>query len=149
MKVLFLDIDGVLNSRATRARNPSGFCGISSSLVKKLKEIIDATGAEIVLSSDWKVSWKNKRKDGIYLDEKLAEFDLKIIDCTEDIDWSRRGAEILSYVKKHNIKAFVILDDRKFDFRKCGLEDVFVQTNPTVGLVAKNVREAIEILLND
>ncbi len=146
MKVLFLDVDGVLNSRATRERNPSGFCGISSELVKKLKEIIDATGAEIVLSSDWKNDWKSRGQDGIYLDKKLAEYDLKIIDCTEDIDWSKRGAEILLYVKKHKIKTFVIFDDREFEFRKCGLEDVFVQTNPTVGLVAKNVREAVEIL---
>ena len=79
MKVIFLDIDGVLNTSQT-------FIGIHNEYIEKgirrieidlnrlklLKRIVDQTGAVIVLSS----SWKNfgKMENGIYipLNEKMA-----------------------------------------------------------------------------
>lgn len=61
MKIIFLDIDGVLNCSTSKS-----FChddlygiitGIDSDKVKRLAKIVEITGAEIVLSSDWKDGW--------------------------------------------------------------------------------------------
>ena len=57
MKVIFLDIDGVLNYATTAARAPCGCIGIAEPAVRNLKKIIDATGAKIVLTSTWKSEW--------------------------------------------------------------------------------------------
>ena len=50
MKVIFLDVDGVLNSVDT-SEVFQGFVGIDDKLVSKLRKIVRATGAQIVLSS--------------------------------------------------------------------------------------------------
>lgn len=47
MKIIFLDIDGVLNYENSKSK-------VEEEKVKLLKEIVDKTGAEIVLSSDWR-----------------------------------------------------------------------------------------------
>ena len=46
MKVLFLDMDGVLVTQRPSVAEPN--------LVENLKYIINTTGARIVLSSDWR-----------------------------------------------------------------------------------------------
>ena len=57
MKIIFLDVDGVLNCKSSKSRC-GGFLGIDDSKVKLLKEIIDITGAKIVLSSSWRYGWR-------------------------------------------------------------------------------------------
>ena len=58
MKVIFLDIDGVLNSRAyDRKRNWDELTNIDESRLPLVKNIVDETGARIVLSSTWKTHW--------------------------------------------------------------------------------------------
>src|ERR1700709_1279552 len=53
MKVIFLDIDGVLNS--THTANPRSFPYIvDPELVTRLKDVLAKTGAEVVLSSTWR-----------------------------------------------------------------------------------------------
>ena len=55
MKVIFLDIDGVLNSRAyDRKRNWNEQSDIDETRLTLVKEIVDATEAKIVLSSTWR-----------------------------------------------------------------------------------------------
>ena len=53
MKIIFLDIDGVCNCCDTKERF-HGLIGVDPILVARIKEIVDATGAEIVLSSTWR-----------------------------------------------------------------------------------------------
>lgn len=55
MKVIFLDIDGVLNSRTyDRKRNWNEQTDIDETRLPLIKEIVDATDAKIVLSSTWR-----------------------------------------------------------------------------------------------
>ena len=59
MKIVFLDIDGVLNSYRTKTKTPGGFVGISDSLSKKLKRLIMTASTpdeevQVVLTSSWK-----------------------------------------------------------------------------------------------
>ena len=46
MKVLFLDVDGVINIPA----------GMDPNLLENLRGVIETTGAKIVLSSDWRLT---------------------------------------------------------------------------------------------
>lgn len=114
--VVFLDIDGVLNTRTTVKRTPYGYTGIDDARVKVLANAIEKCGGgDIVLSSDWKVLDRN-HDDYRYLVSKLEQCGLKISDHTTDKE-RKRGQGIKEYLELHpEIKEFVILDDQKFDF---------------------------------
>lgn len=51
--VVFLDLDGVLNSRTTVQRTPEGYQGIDDACVELLSNVIHRMGGgDIVLTSD-------------------------------------------------------------------------------------------------
>ncbi|MGC2316150.1 MAG: HAD domain-containing protein, partial [Bradyrhizobium sp.] len=53
MKVIFLDIDGVLNCEKTP--NPRKFPYIvDAALLARLRQLLERTGASVVLSSTWR-----------------------------------------------------------------------------------------------
>lgn len=118
-KVIFLDVDGVLNCSDTKAKY-QGFIGIDNKKVKLLAKLVNATGAIIVLSSSWKHYWdKNPEycdEFGIYLNKKLLQENLTIFDKTYDRKKWCRGEGIKKYIEEHNVKNFVVLDDEVFDF---------------------------------
>ena len=80
MKVIFLDIDGVLNHEYCKALL-HGIYFVEDEKVLLLKELINATAAKVVLTSTWRMGWhdideeKNTQnaKDFLALKEKLAE----------------------------------------------------------------------------
>ena len=55
-KVIFLDIDGVLNDEG---KNYGKGVKIDSDMVKNLAYIVKMTGADVILSSSWKYGYKN------------------------------------------------------------------------------------------
>ena len=59
MKVIFLDIDGVLNSEEYYESFPDGefIPPIDPVCVERLKRIVDRTGAKLILSSSWRGGW--------------------------------------------------------------------------------------------
>ena len=90
MKVIFLDIDGVLNEEKSRSRC-CGYKGIDDNKAKNLASIVKATGAEIVLISTWKDDWRktDKARQGMmanYLDKKLKKQGLYVLDKTASVD---------------------------------------------------------------
>lgn len=113
--VVFLDVDGVLNTRTTCQRSPDGYTGIDDARVDVLSKTINKYGGgDIVLSSDWK-ELNSTDKDYKYLVSKLEMCGLcisgKTIDSKHD-----RGAGIVDYLNNHpEIEDFVILDDCTFD----------------------------------
>lgn len=54
MKLIFLDIDGVLNYEGYERFTRMGTRFVDPVLIKRLKKIIDRTGAKVVLSSTWR-----------------------------------------------------------------------------------------------
>ena len=163
MKVIFLDIDGVLNCATSKS-----YCveddgrvikGIDSDKVKQLAKIVEATDAQIILSSDWKDGW-NKYYTGQkpshvkYLDNHLYKKGKLIIkDKTPDTNkgsWFR-GEEILMYLRIHpDIDNYVIIDDTFFDdFIIKEIEEFLVLTNRKVGVFDGNVDDVIKILLKE
>lgn len=158
MKVIFLDIDGVLNTPSSESRCGE-YIGIDDEKVEKLKKIVEKTKAEIVLISTWKKYWRKEEKlkplqdySANYLDEKLAKQGLKAIDKTKDkLDgrYLSRGESILEYVCRNNVENYIILDDCQFDYDGCGIADKLVKTSQIEGLTEKEVKKTCEILANN
>ena len=151
MKVIFCDVDGVLNNEKTQGHSPSGYTGVSNDLIRNLRKIVDATDAKIVLSSDWRLVRDDPEhgKDYRYLTRKLYIVgSLTITDHTVDISWSKRGTEIRQYLSDHpDVTHFAVLDDLPFrDFLNNELLCNLVLTNPRKGLTDEDVERAVKIL---
>ncbi len=151
MKAIFCDVDGVLNNPFTIGRSPSGYRGVSNRLMSNLRKIVAATGARIILSSDWRLLRNDpgRKKDYRYLVNKLRiVVSLDIDGHTDDIEWSKRGTEIRKYLKDHpEITEYVVLDDVPFrDFPTQGHLTHLVLTNDKLGLTQQDVDRAISIL---
>ena len=150
MKIIFLDVDGVLNSRDTEDIF-RGFIGLDYSGIKLLREIVDATDAEIVLVSTWKLSWDKdgSRPDtlGEYLDDRLAEERLTIMDKTGG-SMNKRGHGIIDWLSEHPTESWIVLDDEIFeDYEECSIMPRLVKTSfYDGGLKEKHVELAINLL---
>lgn len=155
MKVIFLDVDGVLNCEHSHQRIPGeSYIGIEDNKVDLLQRLVMGCGAEVVLSSDWKIDWEPIDKDknskhADYLDMKLAQYRITILDKTPD-SGSRyfRGREIHDWLKEHEeVTDYVILDDEYFDdFGDYKMGSHFVQTSWASGLQKNHVKRAMKIL---
>lgn len=154
MKIVFLDIDGVLNCEGSRSRC-AGYRGIDDKKVENLAKIVKATGAEIVLITTWKEDWRKTDKvhQGMmanYLDKKLKKQGLSALDKTRDYIGERylsRGEGILEYLTRHQVENYVVLDDFQFDYDSCGLTGNYVKTdNYNGGLTEELAEKAIGIL---
>jgi hypothetical protein len=150
MRAIFLDVDGVLNHDTSMELTKDYWTKPEPYLIEKLKQIVDATGAKIVLSSDWRFDRNDDEEDNHYLTlvRMLREYNMDIWDFTPYLGSVKRGIEISQYVAEHEneIESFVILDDR------CDMEpvkDKLVRADPSVGLTNEDVLEAIDILLNN
>lgn len=160
-KFLFLDIDGVLNADSTTTEvTPEGFTFVEDRLIEKLKRIIDATNAKVVLSSDWRFEHPRFDDDnpdakmGLNLKlliEKLASFGINLYGMTS-VFRSRRGEEITYWLEQNECRYggidninYVILDDLPWH-EFLHHEEHFVNTDDYVGLTDENVEEAIAIL---
>lgn len=146
MKVLFLDIDGVLNSDATTRKTGTGWDFVDDIHIERLKRILDATGAKVVLSSTWRYDRDEPKlnSDFLELQDYLKQFDIEFYDYTPNSNPYQRGLEIQEWLDEHpEVEQFVILDDRD-DMEPC--MDHLVQTIQHDALLDEHVEEAIQIL---
>jgi len=134
MKVVFLDIDGVLNDFTT---DVYGDDTPTDSHLKILKHIIDETGAEIVLSSTWRLFVKARKT----VEKRLADFGMKLFGVTMEL--RNRPDEIREWLSRHNVENFVILDDEPMSN---DLKSKAVKTTLTYGLLPSHAERAIKIL---
>ena len=153
MKIIFLDIDYVVNCMSTKERAPSGVIGVEQRLIAYIKEIVDATGAKIVLSSTWRKDWAFNllnSKDWDYLREEFAKQNLYFFDYTPIRSDSHRGREIKEWLEStdYNVRSYVIIDDEMFDIKDLH-EGHMVQTSFNDGINPYAVKMAIEILAKE
>lgn len=89
--VVFLDVDGVLNTLAAKERSPMGYIGIQKSKVQVLHTILAQNDAVLVLSTSWKRTWSRSvpelsmNKDARYMVEQFADAD--VFACDKTIHW--------------------------------------------------------------
>lgn len=114
MKVIFLDIDGVLNSDEyfdkIKGKKIEGIeREIDVNKIKLLKQAVEKTGAKVVLTSSWRYT-----RNAQYLKQLLLTYGISA-DSTPFLG-NKRGNEIKQWLIEHqNIENFVILDDEIFD----------------------------------
>jgi len=103
MKVIFLDIDGVLNCKCTP--NPRKFpFMVDPTLLKRLNRLLDMTGAQIVLSSNWRYD-----PAGIF---SARYYGVRFIDSTPDLPGRSRGEAIAEWLRSHpTVERFIVIDD--------------------------------------
>ncbi len=148
-KVVFLDIDGVLNSVKYDRERTAKDGNIDISRLPLLKRIIEATGAEIVLVSSWRKHWEREEEmcDGIgrEINKTFRSAGLRIYDKTPAL--GERAEEITHWLGEHTgVAKYVIIDD---SFGGWGAHEPFlVKTNCRIGrgLEEVHVAKAIEIL---
>lgn len=106
MKIIFLDVDGVLiNSNAIKL----GFGKVDRQCVLLLNKLTDVTGAAIVFSSCWRIGRTIEE-----CRELLSNWGVtgSVLDRTIN-DWgATRGKEIQLWLNAHKeVEIFVIIDD--------------------------------------
>jgi hypothetical protein len=149
-KIVFLDIDGVLNSDAfadymLMEDNVDIFNEdmLDERAILQLKKIVESAKAEIVLSSSWR--WYKETRDKVHY--QLRQKGIDFVDTTPlEINTTlSRGVEIKTWLDEHpEVEGFVILDDD--DLRIEELLPYHVKTTFKYGLTREKAAEAIKIL---
>ncbi len=163
LSVIFLDIDGVLNSR--RYMNELVASGntirstrlddcIDPAAVNRLNLITKETGACIVVSSSWRIPFENDFDSLVAL---LRSYGIlgDIIGATA-CNWKPRGVQIQMWIDEqnefaekngryHRVEKFVIVDD---DNDMYDLNHRLVKTKFEDGLLDEHMVKMIEMLNN-
>ncbi len=157
MKVIFLDVDGVVNSTSFENEHPEQY--VDPVRMSLLKRLILESGAELVLSSGWKIwfdeNMQPTEKDAKRLADLFLENDIhvkmKTPDfSTEEIRKTRKyslvkGQEILAWLHDNpQVTDYVILDDRLLTEEAIIEKQVHIDSY--VGLTEDDVKKALHIL---
>jgi hypothetical protein len=161
LKVVFLDVDGVLNTgnyiieqyNKTGKPHSGHHSEFDPICMKNLKDLVDETDAYIVISSTWRLGNHETDEGWMALMDRLNDYGLKdrVIGCTPDLSRKYnsmccRGYEIQKWLddnKDKNIGGFVIIDDDSDMYHlmnklaKCSFKD---------GFTFKVKRKALKIL---
>lgn len=144
-KVLFLDIEGVLNSW----RSSIAFGGMPFNIIGKdramfdevaiglIARICEAAGAQVILSSSW-------RQEG-YWDRIGPALGLPIVDRTPSILGGCRGDEIAAWLGEHpGVACYAVLDDMAE--AGAGHQGRFIRTSMKEGFTYANAEKLAELL---
>jgi len=187
MKVIFLDHDGVIclatewggrykkrarngikaNATAAEMAVDFRFDNFNKKAIQILNEILEKTGAEIIVSSDWK-RWANVEEMGQYYEaqgiiKKPIAFTPDLSKCTvhgDNFIWSKewdleqiRSIEIKQYLHDHpEITHWVAIDDLDMSegeaWKNWGLSNFVLTPRGREGIKQNNIKEKIlEFLL--
>lgn len=155
-KIIFLDFDGVLqidkhtnpwrgNAKLSEGYNDRDKYGLlfDFECTKRLQQLIEETGAEVVISSSWRYAgldvmldmWKERLLPGKMLD---------IISIDDSLPEISRGAYIQEWLNLHPCDAYVIIDD--VDDMLDAQQNNLVLTNYKSGFQKDELAAAILIL---
>lgn len=149
MRVIFLDIDGVLNDHRPHG---NGYCGFKSECVSAFNQLLAAVpDAQIVVSSAWRYMII-----GADMSRKGFEYLLLVggVDCkgrvrgwtASDEQVKTRGGQILEWLKGcPGCRSFVVIDDMPWDFAEKGIHHV-VLTDASIGFTEHHARLAAVFL---
>jgi hypothetical protein len=133
-KVIFLDIDGVLNCQ--RTSNPRYLPYIiDDALLARLRQLVDRTDASVVLSSTWRYD-----PAGIF---SAKRYGIPFIDVIPDLPHEPRGKEILQWLQEHpEVTRYIVIDDEDDDLDRLPL----FQPSSGMGLTEEIAAGAAEYL---
>lgn len=162
-KVIFLDIDGVLNSSFWNDAHPCEINDgtlIDSEKIKLLGELVRRTDAAIVLHSGWKywfdsnlepLRTESKRLKTLLSQEGLTINSVTPDHATKEIKRDKKfslikAEEILAWLDNHKeTEQWVVIDD--LDLHNTEVAKHQLRTNPQTGLTCNDVHEIEKMLL--
>lgn len=130
MNIIFLDIDGVLNSYAYYKETGND---LNLKSVDILSQIYHKFNCKIVLSSTWRelkdISEESAQKMWKHLVDTLSKYNMEIYDITPIIK-NNRPLEIATWLQNNSCSNFLILYDDfpLLEYKKYGLEKHVVKT---------------------
>lgn len=136
--IIFLDIDGVLNQLQSNYY-------LDNRCIENLAMLCEKLKATVVLTSSWRLGYTNLGKCSPQIEELKAQFSkysIKISGRTANL--GDRTAEITDYIKRHNVRQHLILDDDKSEFRSGLLSNTYI-TNPKTGLTKEDTKKIIKL----
>jgi hypothetical protein len=102
-RIIFLDIDGVLNCKSTPNPRKLPYI-VDPPLLERFKGVIERTGAKVVLSSTWRYD-----PAGLF---SARHWGIPFVDVIPDMPHQPRRDEIITWLKTHgNDARFAVLDD--------------------------------------
>lgn len=161
MKVLFLDIDGVLNCMCPAPTQDNDWInldewryGFNPDLVARLRYVIANTECRIVISSSWRHhmsyapyqpdrNWRDVLADGL----RRNRADVIMGETPSDPD-GQRGREISEWLKSHEVESYCVVDDEVVDILPYIDSSKVVKTDMTIGLTIEDARRIIDVLNN-
>jgi hypothetical protein len=128
-RVIFLDIDGVLNrSSGGTAKDHT----VAMDLLNRFKSLLSSTNARVVLASTWR-----HEPNGL---QKARDLGIPFDDVLPDLRPQPRGREVNAWLADHpNVKRFAVVDDDDDEYEDLPL----FQPNPRIGL-SPDVAAAVE-----
>lgn len=145
-KIIFTDIDGVLNSAYYTSTIGGGISLIEERKVKNLKKIMDATGAVVVVVSRAN-AFMGKEFDEARING-INQYGVIPLDSIRDIEFQdSKVGPIRRWLKRNNTEdsAFVVLDDCPSNLQQ-EFGNRFIHIAGKHGLTPKYVKQAIAIL---
>ena len=142
MRVLFLDVDGVLNRTGFRPDKVVGLRSwIEPELAQRLSDVLRETGAEIAISSDWRCG---RELQHLRDELRAAGIDAPVLGVTPILTGQPRWREIEAWMTEHEVGAdrVVIVDD---GYDMGALAARFVRTSPLNGLDESAARAVVAL----
>lgn len=151
MKLLFLDIDGVLNAHEFNE-------GANSNMIRKdkvdlLNQVLDRTGCHLVISSAWRYIVLREAMTVLGFEYLLRTHGIHCSHKLDGVTWEdsykeTRADLILAYIEES------VSDEEREGLRWVAVDDLdlklpaehFVRTDGTVGLTQTHVNRLIELL---
>ena len=136
MKILFLDIDGVVNCETSA--HMAEMLPLDREMAFRVGKIVLETDCKIVLSS----SWRHHPEACSVIAKRIHPF----IDVTPRLETYRRGDEIQDWLDRHpEVERYAVLDDDA-DWVTPEQEACWFLTKWEVGLTEKIMEEVIKHL---
>jgi len=158
MKVIFLDVDGVLNSKGFLENNQNEI--IDRANVSILRNVIDKTAAVIVMSSGWKMWFdenmmpRHEYSQGLY--DIFCEFGITLFGKTPDFSTEEiritktfshvKAEEIIAWLSEHKeVCRYVVIDD--LDLKNEEISSHLVRISSSTGITEEDGNLVIDMLV--
>lgn len=172
MKVIFLDVDGVLIHDNYKNKET---CHVDEEKIKIIKKIAEETDSKIVITSTWREPYidgtninkpeynlltKMLKKENMEIYDKTPVHKLKFLN-TEEYELFKykiksrfhpittRAGEIYTWLEKNKPESFLIIDDEESEWEYFGLEKNLIETSNDNGITETDIEKAINILNNE
>lgn len=158
MKVIFLDIDGVLNTSETfkireQIEKETGIwtIEIDEFRVEYLKQIIDETDAKVVLSSSWKKDFENVEGKVVPIHEKgegllniLKKHGIEVYDILKKGYSLPREDLITIWLNEHpSVESFIVIDDETTHLKRFVGKQLIKTSFLADGVMLKNMDDCM------